>query len=119
MERRSVYLDFSAEVDRVSHRGLLYKLRSIGVGELVLPIMSQFLSDRQQRASLDSKVSVSVDVVSEVLQGSVLGPLLIILYTSELFQIIENHMVGYAEDTKICAVSWCLNQPTASAGSGT
>ena len=44
---------------------------------------------------------MSVDVVSGVPQGSVLGPLLFTLYTSELFHIVGNHMVGYANDTTI------------------
>ena len=42
---------------------------------------------------LDGKVSASIDVVSGVLPGSVLGPLLFILYTSELFHIVGNHIV--------------------------
>ena len=53
---------------------------------------------------LDFKVSASVDVVSGMPQGSVLGPLLFMLYTSKLFHIIGNHMVGYADDIMIYAV---------------
>ena len=53
---------------------------------------------------LDSKVSVSVDVVSGVTQGSVLEPLLLILYTFEFFRIVGKPMVGYANDTTIYAV---------------
>ena len=52
---------------------------------------------------LDCKVNASVDVVSGVSQGSVLGPLLFILYTSELFRIVVNHIVGYTNDTRIYA----------------
>ena len=53
---------------------------------------------------LDGMVSASVDGVSGVPYGSVLGPLLFILYTSELFRIVGNHMVGYAVDTTIYVV---------------
>ena len=49
-------------------------------------------------------VSASVDVVSGVHQGSVLGPLLFILNTSEFFHIVGNHIVGCADDTTIYAV---------------
>ena len=52
----------------------------------------------------DCKVSESVDVVSGVTQGSVLGSLLFILYTSELFHIVGNHIVGYADDTTVYSV---------------
>ena len=89
-------MDFLATFDRVSHRGLFYKLRSVGVGGQFLYIVSEFLSDRKQRVRLDEKVSESVDVVLGVPQGCVLGPLLVILYTSERFHVVGNHIVGYA-----------------------
>ena len=76
-------LDFSAAFDRVSHCGLSYKMRSIGAGEEVLFILSEFLSDRRVR--VNDKISEPVSVVSGVPQGSVLGQLFFILYTSELF----------------------------------
>ena len=53
---------------------------------------------------LDGKVSVLVDVVSSEPQGSVLWPILFILYTSELFRIVGNPIEGYADDTKIYVV---------------
>ena len=89
---RLVQLDFSAAFDRVSHCGLLYKLRSIGIGRQFLPIVSVFVIDRRQCMRLDGKVSKSVDLVSEALFQ--LGPLLFILYTSELFHIVGKHVVG-------------------------
>ena len=66
--------------------------------------MWQFLSVKRYRLRLDSKVCVPVDVVSGVPQGSFLEPLLFILYTSELFHIVRNHMLGDADDTKIYAL---------------
>ena len=45
-----------------------------------------------------------VNVVSRVLQGSVLGPLLFFPYTSELFSILENKLIGYADDSTLMAV---------------
>ena len=68
MKRRLVQLDFSPAFHRVSHRGLLYRLRSKGVGGQFLSIVSELLSDRRQRMRLDGKVSASVDVVSGVLR---------------------------------------------------
>ena len=99
-----VQLDFSAAFDRISHCGRLYKLRSIGAGELILFILSEFLSDRWQRVRLDEKIRASVDVVLAVPQGSVLGPFLSMLYTFELLHIVRNHIVYYADDTTIYAV---------------
>ena len=58
---------------------------------------------RKQRVRLGGKVSASDDVISGVPQGSVLRPLLFILYTSELFHIVANNIAGYADDTVIYA----------------
>ena len=104
MKGRLVQLNFSAEFDRVSHRGLLYKLKSIGVRRQFLSIVSEFHCDRRQRVRLDVKVCESFDVVSEMLQGSVLEPLLFMLYTSDLFRVVGSHIVGYADDTTIYVV---------------
>ena len=104
MEGRLVQLNFSAVYDKVSHRSLLYKLRSIGVEEQFFYIMSVLLSDRRHRVRFDGKTSASLYGVSGMPQGSVLGLLLHILYTSELFHILGNHIMGYADDATIYAV---------------
>ena len=70
----------------------------------MLSILTQFLSDRSQHVMVDSCRSKLVNVVSGVLQGSVLGPLLFLLYTSELFYILENKLIGYADDSTLIAV---------------
>ena len=48
--------------------------------------------------------SKQINVVSGVSQGSILGPLLFLLYTSELFNILENNLIGYADDSTLMAV---------------
>ena len=97
-------IDFSAAFDRVNHLGILYKLCSVGIGGSVLSILTQFLSNRSQQVMLDGCRSKLVNVVSGVPQGSVLGPLLYLLYTSELFSILENKLIGYADDSTLMAV---------------
>ena len=67
-------------------------------------IVSVFLNDRKQRVRLNGNLNTSVGMVSGVPQGSVLEPLLFILRTSEIFHFVENHIVGYADDTTIYAV---------------
>ena len=103
-EARIVQIDFSAAFDRVNHQGILYKLCSVGTGCYVLAILTQFLSNRSQHVMVDGCRSKLVNVVSAVLQGSVFGPLLFLLYTLELFSILENRLIGHADDSTLIAV---------------
>ena len=97
-------IDFSAAFDRVNHQGILYKHSSVGIVGSVLSVLMQFLSNRSQYVFVDGYRSELVNVVSGVPQGSVLGPLLFILYTSELFSILVNKLIGYADDSTLMAV---------------
>ena len=80
-----VQIYFSAAIDTVSHQVILYRLCSVGIGGPVLSILTQFLSNRSQHVMVDGFRSKLLDGVSGVPQGSVLIPLLLILYSSELF----------------------------------
>ena len=70
----------------------------------MLSVLTQFLSNRSQFILVDGCRSKLATVVSGVPQGSVLGPLLVLLYTSELFSILENKLIGYADDSTLMAV---------------
>ena len=70
----------------------------------MLSILTQFLSNRSLNVMVDGCRSKLVDVVPGVSQGSVLGPLLFVLYTSELFSILQNKLNGYADDSTLMAV---------------
>ena len=80
-EARIVQIDFSAAFDRVNHLGILCRLCSVGIEGSVLSILTQFLTNRSQQVMVDDCRSKLVSVVSGVPQGSVLGPLLLLLYT--------------------------------------
>ena len=64
----------------------------MGIGGSVLSILTQFLSNRSQQVMVDGCQRILVNVVSGVPQGRVLGLLLYLLYTSELFSILENKL---------------------------
>ena len=70
----------------------------------MLSVLTQFLSDRSQHVMVDGCRSKLVNVVSGVPQGSVLGPLLFLLYTSELFTYLDNKLIGYADHSTLIAV---------------
>ena len=103
-EARIVQIDFSAAFDRVNHLGILYKLCSVGIGGSVLSILTRFLSNRSPQVMVDGCWSKLVNVVLGVPQGSVLGRLFFLLYTTELFSILENKLNGYADDSTLMAV---------------
>ena len=76
----------------------------MGIAVSVLSILTQFLSNQLHNAMVYSCRSKPVNVVSGVSQDCVLGPLLFLLYTSELFFIQKNKLIGYADDSTLLAV---------------
>ena len=103
-EARIWQIDFSATFARVNHLGILYKACSVGVRGSALSILTQFQSNRSQCVMVDGCRSKLVHVVSGVPQGSVGSPLLFFLYTSELFSVLENKLIGYDDDSTLMAV---------------
>ena len=101
---RIVQINFSAAIDRVNHQGILYKLFSVGIGGSMLSTLTLFLSNRSKDVMVDGCRSKLVNVVSEVPHGSVLCPLLFLLYTSELFSILENKLIGYDDHSTLMVV---------------
>ena len=97
-DAKIVQIDFSAAIDRVNNQGILFKLCS-GVGGSVLSVLTQFLSIQSQYVVVDGCGSKLVNMVSGVPQGSILGPPLFLLFTAELFSIVENKLSGYADDS--------------------
>ena len=67
-------------------------------------ILTQFLSNWSVHVLVNGCWSKLFNVVSGVPQGNILGPLLFLLYTSELFSILENKLIGYADDSTLMAV---------------
>ena len=76
-EARIIQIDFSEAFDMVNHQGILYKLCYVGIGESVLSILTQFLSDRSQLVMVDGCRSKLVNILSGVPQGSILGPIIV------------------------------------------
>ena len=70
---------------------------------IVFDVTTGFISDRLQRVVVDCIRSENVSVVSGFPQGSVLGPLLFLLYTSDLQITLENMLAGYADVSTLLA----------------
>jgi ribonuclease P/MRP protein subunit RPP40 len=99
------FLDLSAAFDSLDHSTLLKRLNaSFGLRGSVMSWFDSFLSGRELSVSYAGTTSSSCGITCGVPQGSVLGPLLFIMYTSDLFRIVNNHNLKihmFADDAQI------------------
>ena len=98
---RTVALDISKSFGRVWHAGLLHKLKSYGISGQIFHLISSFLSNRQLRVVLDGKSSQEYQVNAGVLQGSIVGPTLFLLYINDLPDDVICNIAIYADDTTL------------------
>ena len=100
-EVRAIFCDISKAFDRVWHKGLLFKLKSAGVSGLLLTWFSDYLNDRKQRVVLPGASSSWTSVKAGVPQGSILGPLLFLLYINDIVEDINSSIRLFADDTSL------------------
>lgn len=97
-----VLLDFSKAFDTIDHRLLCSKLKYYGFDSCAIGLMSSYLRDRSQKIVVNGISSGTASILSGVPQGSILGPLLFIIYTTDILNSVRKcGVVAYADDTQL------------------
>ena len=112
-EVRAVFLDISKAFDKVWHAGLLRKLEALGVQSPLLQWFESYLCNRKQRVVIEGQCSDWRTITSGVPQGSVLGPLLFLIYINDITDDLASLPLIYADDTTLLEI---VDDPVVSAG---
>ena len=104
LEVRGTFLDISKAFDEVWHDGLIFKLRQNGISGDIIKILQDFLRNRKQRVVLNGQCSSWADINAGVPQGSILGPLLFLIYINDLSDGLKCECKLFADDTFLFSV---------------
>jgi len=100
-EVRIVFLDISKAFDKVWHKGLVCKLEAVGIKGNLLQWIKSYLQGREQRVVIEGHCSEWKEISAGVPQGSVLGPLLFIIYINDIVSGLKSRPYLYADDTTL------------------
>ena len=100
-ETRAIFLDISKAFDKVWHNGVIHKLKCNGISGNLLDVFEDYLKNRYQRVVLNGTESNWKKIEAGVPQGSVLGPLLFLIYINDLTDNITSQMRLFADDSSL------------------
>ena len=106
-EIRAVFCNISKAFDRVWLKGLLYKLRCVGCSNRVVKWFESYLSQRRQRVVINGQSSDWVHILAGVPQGSILGPLLFLIYINDIVKHIGCSIRLFADYTSLYIIVDC------------
>ena len=100
----SVFLDISKAFDEVLHGSLIFKLKQNGISGNLLNLLTNFLRNKNQGIVLNEQCSSWADVTAGVPQGSILGPLLFLIYINDLADGLSSIAKLFADDISLFSV---------------
>ena len=104
-----IYLGFQKAFDKVPHKRLLKKLHAYGIRGQVYEWIKEFLNKRQQRVTINGSKSYWRNVTSGIPQGSVLGPVLFLVFIHDFPDVIEVLLKLFADAAKVYNIISSLN----------
>ena len=105
-------MNISKAFDKVWHEGFIFKLQQNSISNDLLNILSDFLRNRKQRVTLNGQSSSWTNVNAGVPQGSILGPLLFLIYINDLPDGLSSNAKLFADDTSLFSVVHDINTST-------
>ena len=96
-----IFLDLQKAFDKVPHVRLLEKVKAIGIDGKILRWIGEWLNRRKQRVVLNGSESEWIEVTSGVPQGSVLGPILFLIFINDVDECIKTRIWKFADDAKV------------------
>ena len=111
-EIRAVFCDISKAFDKVWHKGLLQKLKYVGIHGNLLTWLESYLSDRCQQVSINGHSSRYKAIEAGVPQGSIMGPLLFLIYINDIVNNLTSNARLFADDTSLYVL---VNNPNEAA----
>ena len=101
----NIYLDLSKAFDTLNHSILIHKLKFYGINDTAIPLFKSYLSNRKQYVEYENNTSDTLLITTGVPQGSVLGPLLFIIYLNDIAKSSDIFdFICYADDTTLSSV---------------
>ena len=99
----AIYLDYAKAFDKGDHQLLLSKLQLYGFHPEIMRWIESFLTNRSQQVIADGHISITAPIISGVPQGTVLGPILFLIFINDVDSCVSHSILRcFADDTRIC-----------------